>query len=352
MRLLATDPSDGRYIGLIRSTYERTNPNDFRAAIAYATHSGVAELNSALADLPGWNEANKRWLVGIDYCRSDPVALAHLDDLPHSDVRVFDGRFVSGRRGCVPRSSYHPKAYLLKRGGESSVVVGSGNLSLTGLRKGIEAAAFVSPEAREVRNIRAWFSRHWRQATPFGEIRERYERQYDSVAHRLHPNAVEDDAVPESASRRGQLRPVELRKLRVCRHLWIEAGNLHHNRGRDQPGNQLMLTRNSRVFFGFPADDLPRDSLIGNVAIRTGEHLRRECSFRFSNNHMDVLTLPIPGVEGPAAYDQKTLHFEHVGVRKFELEIGSQADVSRWKRRSRAIEGDFRMRSGRRWGVY
>ena len=107
-KLLATHAGDGRYMDLIRSACERTNPGRICAAVAYATHGGVAELDTALQGLPGWKKASKRWLVGIDHCRSDPVALAHLARLPKSKVRIFDGEFVSARRGCVPRYSYHP----------------------------------------------------------------------------------------------------------------------------------------------------------------------------------------------------------------------------------------------------
>ena len=107
-KLLATHAGDGQYVDLIRSACDQTNPDRICAAVAYATHGGVAELNAALQELPGWKTASKRWLVGIDYCRSDPVALAHLAGLPRSRVRIFDGGFVSGRTGCVPRYSYHP----------------------------------------------------------------------------------------------------------------------------------------------------------------------------------------------------------------------------------------------------
>lgn len=158
--------------------------------------------------------------------------------------------------------------------------------------------------------------------------------------------------VPESAEKRGQITPKQLRKLRVCQQLWVEAGNLHENRGVDNPGNQLMLKRNTRVFFGFPAQDLPKDSKIGSIEVEFNGQTRHDCSLRFSNNHMDVLTLPIPGTEGPTKYDQETLCFTRMGLRKFRLELGKKPRVLQWKRKSQAIEGLFKMKSGRQWGVY
>ena len=352
-KLLATRAGDGQYVDLIRSVWERTHPGRFCVAVAYATQGGVAELETALGKSPGWTETSKRWLVGIDHCRSDPVALAHLARLPKSKVRIFDGGFVSGRRGCVPRYSYHPKTWLLLGSKQSAVVVGSGNLSYTGLLRGIEAAAAVSGSKTDaIEDMRSWFSSQWREAARFAAIEDRYRKEYDSVENRRRPPASEDDIVPESASKSGQLRPGDLRKLRVCRHMWIEAGNVTRNRGPDRPGNQLMMQRNSRVFFGFAAADLERDSFIGDVAIRFDAYRRPDRTLRFSNNSMDVLTLPVPGQEGPEEYDRKTLHFERIGVREFRLTIGRPADVRRWKQRSASIEGGFSMKGGRRWGVY
>ena len=348
-RLLGTQADDGQYLGLIRSAYEQTKPKRICVAVAYATHSGVADLDSALSDLPRWKKATKQWLVGIDYCRSDPFALKHLSDLPKSKVRVFDGNFVANRNGCVPRHSFHPKAYLLFGSGKSAAVVGSGNLSRTGLQRGVEAAAAVRG-SDAINDMRSWFRSQWQSATLLGDIDELYRKRHASLDNRRHPQASEDDAVPEMASKGSQLKPHHLRKLRVCQHLWIESGNVTRNRGPRRPGNQLMMKRHSRVFFGFAAKNLSRDSAIGEVTIEWGGRWTDGRSLRFSNNAMDVLTLPVP--EEGESYDQQTLHFERVGVRAFKLIIGSRAAVSRWKQRSQAIDGILPMKGGRQWGVY
>ena len=176
--------------------------------------------------------------------------------------------------------------------------------------------------------------------------------RFQSLENRIDPAPTEDDAAPESAGARRQLTPGQLRKLKVCRHLWIQVGNLHFNRGPGRPGNQLMLKRNTRVFFGFPASDLEPDTALGHVAIEYAGNVRYDCSLRFSNNSMDVLTLPVPRVEGPAAYDQETICFERTGVRQFRLVLGAHRDVTRWKRKSKEIGGFLRMNSGREWGVF
>lgn len=352
-QLLATSANDRTYAELIRQACEDARPTEVQAAVAYATHSGVGEFCNVLDNVPAWRNARKQWLVGIDYCRSDPSALAHLAAISRSNVRIHDGLFVSARAGCVPRVSFHPKLYVFKRDGASAVVVGSGNLSQTGLRVGVEAAASLRCSADPpLQPIIQWFGQMWRAATPLNQIAVAYESRYSAQDNRVRPAPVEDDAAPASAGTRGQLTPQQLRQLRVCEHLWIQAGNLHENRGAGQPGNQLMLKRNSRVFFGFQARELPTDSAIGQVAIRYGNAERDDCSLRFSNNSMDVLTLPIPGQGGPPAYDQKTLLFTRIGVRRYRLELAQNGDVAQWRRRSRTIDAAFSIKGGREWGVF
>ncbi len=354
IRVLASDPPDRIYAELIRNAYDVANPTRMRAAMAYATHSGVAELVDLLGVPPStWNQVRKKWLVGIDFCRSDPIALTHLNRLKRSELRVFDGEFVVNRRGCVPRTSFHPKLFEFRGEERSAVVAGSGNLSRTGLRIGVEAGIYVSRvNAADVEALDGWFDRQWSRATPIDTILSLYEYRHRDSDNRRNPVPTEDDVAPASANLQAHLGPAELRKLKTCTHLWIQAGNLHANRGSNQPGNQLMMKRNTRVFFGFPAIDLPTDTAIGNIAIEYQGNLRSDCSLRFSNNSMDVQTLPIPGTEGPAKYDQETICFERIGVRRFRLLIGNSREKSRWKRASRAIDGAFKMKSGREWGVF
>lgn len=352
-QLAATEPADRQYIELVLQAYTEARPTTMLSAVAYATHSGVAALIGKLQVLQGWNRVRKRWLVGIDFCRSDPLALQHLDDLPRSEVHIFDGTFVVGRKGCVPRTSFHPKLYMFQRNRDLVIVAGSGNLSRTGLCVGIEAGVAVSGmPVGDSRTLRRWFDCQWRDATPLKDIHGPYEQHYGDLQNRKNPVPTEDDAAPESAGKRGQLSYFELRKLNVCNYLWVQAGNLHANRGPGRPGNQLMLKRNTRVFFGFPARDLEPDTAVGQIEIEYGGHVRADCSLRFSNNSMDVLGLPIPGAEGPAKYDQETLCFERTGIRRFRLSVGSSGDVAIWRRRSKSIDGYFKMRRGREWGVF
>lgn len=347
----ATRAGDDRYAKLIEVAARRAPVTTLQAAVAYATQSGVAELCELMKGVDGWTTARKQWLVGIDYCRSDPLALDHLRELDRSQVRIYDGQYVVGRQGCAPRVSYHPKLYMF--GGEKGreIIVGSGNLSHTGLRQGIEAGALIGCSGQdEVAAVDEWFGDLWGASVSLDAIAESYARSYRAISHRRNPVPLEEDEVPESATYHLSAR--ELRRLRVCRHFWIDAGKLHHNRGRGRPGNQLMMKRNSRVYFGFPARDVQRDTWIGSIAISYNGEVREDCSLRFSNNSMDVLTLPIPGRGGPLKYDQELLRFRRIGVRFFELVVGAGSDGRKWRSQSERIEAAFEMASGRPWGVY
>lgn len=75
-------------------------------------------------------------------------------------------------------------------------------------------------------------------------------------------------------------------------------------------------------------------------------------SLTYSDNTMDKLGLPIPGADGPEAYDNEYLLFRKTGPMTFELTIGTKSMKNQWLRRSVAIDGYFKMVSGREWGVF
>jgi hypothetical protein len=354
-----------RYVSLFQSAFEHARFTHFDAAVAYSTNAGVDALVDALRLAPHWSDLAKRWLVGIDWCRSEPIALERLSFLPHSAVRVFDGEVVVARRQCVPVLPFHPKTFILHSDGAVGVICGSGNLSRNGLTLGHEVGSLVAA-IRPLGNheqaiwnsceaVITWFEQVWRGATPLNRVLAAYRRQYERVPHLKAPTPTDEDVAPRSAGGRRGLSPDQLRQLRACRYFWIEAGNLHENRGPGQPGNQLMLSRMMRVFFGFPARDLPQDTYIGEVSIEYGGHRRDDCSLRFSNNSMDVLTLPLPGAEGPTKYDQETLLFEKVsdgrGFR-FVLRLAAGGDKRQWRTRSQRVDGAYQMTSGREWGLF
>lgn len=355
-----------QYVSLFRTAFEGRRFSAFDAAVAYATNGGVDALVSTLREAAGWEAVPKRWLIGIDWCRTEPVALERLAAIAGSTVRVFDGAGLVNRRECVPIIPFHPKTFILRGDDAIGVVCGSGNLSRNGMTVGHEvgsvivAAQPLQAQDQEVwdscHSVSRWFDLNWRPATPVERVLAAYRRVHESVPHLHSPTVTDEDTVPPAATTRRSLTADQLRQLRAAQHFWIQAGNLHKNRGPARPGNQLMLSPMMRVFFGFPARDLARDTFIGDVSIQYRAHRRNDCSLRFSNNSMDVLTLPLPGTEeGPPAYDQETLLFEKEAERRglrFVLRLGTPGERNRWRQRSQRVDGHYRMSSGREWGVF
>jgi HKD family nuclease len=330
-------------------------------AAAYITTGGLDDLLRQLRLGMGnsWTAMNKQWLTSFDYLRTQPVALRTLMLVPTSEIRIYDANFCLDHAGW-PRIPFHPKAFLFRSDNRDYALVGSGNISRSGLSRGIEAGLDVSvsrmgatPNLAQdsIRSLRDWFGLYWQRAAPLTTaLLNSYETVFEGQPNLKNPAITEDD-VASSDSGRGALSSDALHKLRICRHFWIEAGNITRNRGQGLPGNQLMMRRLSRVFFGFSADSLPQNTAIGHVEI-VFNNIVNEYSLTYSDNGMDKLVLPIPGAQGPPAYDNEDLLFEQLAPRRFRLSLGRAGDKARWLKKSRWIEGDFRMSSGRQWGVF
>lgn len=331
-------------------------------AVAYITTSGLHDLLARLDGALGgvWPGISKRWITSFDYCRTQPVALEKLLSLPASAVRIHDAAFCLAH-GAMPKVPFHPKAFLFRGKDTDFAIAGSGNLSRSGLSRGVELGLALEvkrkqpPEksaAKSIKSLRTWYSEVWDNATPLsGALLDRYAKLFESQENLKNPTVTEDDLASDETGN-GALTSKDLQKLRVCAHLWIEAGNITKNRGQNLPGNQLMMKRMSRVFFGFLPNAVPPDTLIGSVGLFYGANQVEQYSLSYSNNSMDKLNLPIPGQVGPAQYDNQFLLFEQTGPQLFRVKVGTNADRAAWLKRSKAIDANFKMKSGREWGVF
>lgn len=357
-----TQPTSRSTLDALKAILEGGNVERVDMAVAYVTTGGAYEfVKEASGALGGaWNAIPKRWLTSFDYCRTEPVALDYLMSIPGSAIRIYDAGFCLDHGGA-PRVSFHPKAFLIRTNRRDFALAGSGNMSRSGLGRGVEAGLLISvsrvlPEeptgVAAIQAMRTWFSRVWRESTPLtAPLLMRYSQIFENRENLKAPAPTDDD-VASTDTGRGSLSTKDLQKLRVCRHLWIESGNITKNRGPGLPGNQLMLKRLTRVFFGFSANAVPENTHIGDVEIIFNDGPGGSFSLTYSDNKMDKLVLPIPGADGPEAYDNEYLLFRRIRPRVFELTIGTRAMKNQWSRRSAAIEGDFRMISGREWGVF
>lgn len=349
-------PSSRSTIDAVTAMLKADGIESIDVAAAYATSSGVRDLLDKMSGTPHtWKKAGKRWLTSFDYCRSEPVALAALSTIPLSQVRIFDAQFCLNNQ-CMPRVPYHPKAYLIRGNTRELALAGSGNLSRSGLSRGIEAGLVIdAPRADACPPLRAlstWFDSMWVDATPLtASLLRKYEKVFEAADNLTAPTPTEDDVASNDIAA-GALTKADLLKLRVCRNFWIEAGNITRNRGPRLPGSQLMMKRLSRVFFGFPPTLVPENSQIGIVNIGVAGGAPHQYSLTYSDNKMDKLNLPIPGAEGPGKYDGECIMFYRKGLGEFNLVLGNAAEKTAWIAKSKAIGGAFVMHGGRRWGVF
>lgn len=365
-------PGGGNHADAIADLIGRRGVDGLDVAVAYATTSGVVELLRHISSNPAaskaWNGVSKRWLVGIDWMRTDPAALTALAGLAGSTVRIHDGAHVVTRVACWPRISWHPKHFAVTGTDVRGAVSGSANLSRNGLTIGHEFGSSVcvrSPSnatERKVdaslKNAETWFNSVWRSASALSTVATAYAALGRPTTIRGY-GVTDDDAAPSTAiarTTRPALPAEMLTALRTANVLWIQSGKLTENLGRGNPGNQLMMSRFTRVFFGFAARDVPQNTALGDVVIAApGGGQRTTRSMRFSDNSMDVLSIPPPGGLWPNSWDNVVVQFRRVvskGAMTFEIRILSSAEAAAARRRSITAGTMRAMTSGREWGVY
>jgi hypothetical protein len=360
---VVTQPTGNTNLHELASIAQSSGFNQLDVAAAYVTTGGARDLIRGLQSSMGarWATLNKRWIFAFDYCRSEPLALEMIQSEPRSVVKIFNGWQLLTTK-CAPRIPYHPKTFIFRGRDRQVLYAGSGNVSRSGLNTGHEVGLLLGfanpitpaevPIRRHIQEAGRWFNSIWQvadQLTP--QLLDGYRAIFESQENRQRPTPTEDDVAPLTGAR--GLTPEQLIKLRICRHFWIECGNVTRNFGRDVPGNQLMMKKLSRVFFGVPAVDVPHNSPLTTIAITYNGATKSDCSLTFSDNSMDKLTLPLPGNGGPSSYDGETLLFTRLGAGAYRLELGSSQRKRTWISASRAIGASYSMPPlGRQWGVF
>ena len=220
-------------------------------AVAYVTSSGAYDLHKRMSQTLGasWSGIQKRWITSFDYCRTEPVALSSLLRFPNSSVRIHDAQFCLEHKGA-PKVPFHPKTFLVRTDVRDYALAGSGNMSRSGLSRGVEAGLILGvnrvgldePTASAaMQSMRAWFSATWNGATQLTPaLLARYSQIFEHRDNLKAPAPTEDD-VASTDTGRGAISTKDLQKLRVCRHFWIDAGNVTRNRGPTLPVSATSL---------------------------------------------------------------------------------------------------------------
>ena len=335
--------------------------NRIYVAVAYATIGGVKAIEDTFRHQK-WDEIVKQWLVGIDWCRSDPAALVRIATTKASELRIPNGNSLVQTSGCTPRDTFHPKLFLLQGESTNAIICGSGNLSANGLLRGCECGSLVITTPSDTEStfqfsqLMQWFDSSWTTATAYEAIRAKYESICSELVRSSQFVPTEDDAIPIAPGhrplRRG-LSEAQLRELRTFDHLWIDAGALGGNLGHGVPGNQLDMTRYMRVFFRAPAFDLLPNTKIGAIDLEWDGSICMDRTLKFGDNGMDKLNVPPPGTRGARYYVGKTLLFTRLPDGRFKFEVGDASQRRKWKSRSLRRGSNYRIGNGRReWGLF
>ncbi|TXM64957.1 hypothetical protein FV226_25750 [Methylobacterium sp. WL12] len=335
---LHSDEHKKTTLSQIKDLRSRVLPQDALLCFAYATNSGAAQYDMSMGST-FWNDVTTRWLFGIDYGRTHPQALRFIAGKANTSVKVFDGSYVVEADRFIPRRDFHMKTSFFRNAPTEKygMVSGSGNFSSGGLIRNIECgiSLFAASKDHFRRTFRPSYidaRSLWDNATPLADIIDRYEVLWKKN-YEPPPKAEEADE---------DLDPVDFDIF------WTEAGYVTRNRGDDKPGNQIDLPWLVHRYFGFstPAAKV-KNSTFGEITYLTptGGPITR--NYRYGNNSMEKMTLPIPEQTGLDIYDGKVIVFQK-GKGGFTIRLLEIEDFDR-SFRDRLV-GTHIMGSGRRYG--
>ena len=260
--------------------------NRLEVAVAYATKQGIRTLEQALGSFP----ANTFWVVGLDDAITQPEALEYLLELPGSSLRLV---------ALAPRRRFHPKLYCLSSTGDDQICVsaiGSGNMTLNGLRINGETAALLTAEnPDDVRVLREQWAQMWRMGqAATQELLDEYRVRYRMAGAarrsivRLGVAPVEPD--PEAPVREPSTFDGDPGSAQIA---WTEAGS------PSAEGLDLEFPRILMPYF-----DLPPEG--GFRRFRTQDGVIHSLKFTYRpNNKMWRLLFSADSVE--AMIDRRSL---------------------------------------------
>ncbi|GID27583.1 hypothetical protein [Paractinoplanes brasiliensis] len=333
--------------------------NHMDVAVAYASAAGVDILEGYLATVAGWREWRKRFLISIDFGTTEPAVFERIGRIPNAEVRIPRGAEVLRRPGLVPRVPFHSKAWTFYRAagrGPAGLVIGSGNLTRSGMSTGGEMAVALttlSPSAWPAawQQTFDWFETVWDGADPAGDLAPAY-----AEIVRAAPGFGSPPEDSTEAARQVRARPVPPDlpgRLQEADALFVRVDRVTRNRGRDRPGNQIDVPlRTSRFFHLQPRETV---GIVGEVALRVPGFPAVVRNVRVGANSMDKIDLPLPESVGIDTYDDSYLIFRrtrgrHEGAALFELEITDEPGL-RDVRAPASHSFAWRMHGGREWGL-
>lgn len=321
----------------IESLLDQVEPSEAFFSFAYVTESGLIEFERRIGK-SFLRSTPTKWLVGIDYGRSQPKALKSIDAKPKAKVRVFAGVSVVARRGFLPNPDFHMKSLFVRNPSQEKygLLAGSGNFSRNGLVRSSEFgvsvfaddaatyAALIQPTYDQVKAL-------WKKSDRLAVVLPQYTALWTPGSRRPPQSQP-----PAQAGLAGRNR------------FWIEAGYVTKNRGSVRPGNQIDMPRGFHRFFGLnSAANQPLNSVIGAVTFDDrGRPLTRD--LRLGNNAMEKISLPMPERYPFQRYDGKVIVFTRANGR-FSVDAYELEEFSEIMRQAQD-PATFTTASGRTYG--
>lgn len=215
-KIVPQDGNDHRLIdelGYFNQSYDRIN-----AAFAFVTKSGLETLKEKISkSFEG--DTEQRWVVSISDGITDPSALRLLNRRKSTQVRVMDGNEALSNFNFRTNPRFHSKMLWFIDGKSHDIVLGSNNLTRTGLRGNWEMSIILRDmEMGENRStidlVEEWWERIWNAAEVCDEdFIEDYEKRKATSADEQKPDFLQATGDPDT-------------NLHEAKYLWVNVGSV------------------------------------------------------------------------------------------------------------------------------
>ncbi len=238
----------------MRSTFLGNTPSESALDGITQIISGDGRVDFAVSYLQvsGWH-AVRHLIRGLDP-KCVRILFTDQFDLTHPNaLRLALNAGVQVRRYTGFRV-YHPKVYLARNrlGVARGAVVGSANLSDSGLQGGVEAAILVT-NIGVLRRISRWFTELWNDREGAEEIDHAFVREYQkrwrvAARGRIRQRRLRRPLTPRTRGQADHVEDIEVLDD-VCETIGIPIGIL----SMDQAGNNIRnLSRLLAILHEFP----------------------------------------------------------------------------------------------------
>ena len=317
-------------------------------AVAYATLPGVQALELALGGIP----ERSRWVVGLDDAITQPEALEYIAGLAGSELRVVK---------LTPARRFHPKMYLLWSSSvkaKAAAAIGSGNMTVNGLRKNGETAVVLAAEdAKDANALKRQWQEMWdlghssteEELANYRELFKKAKRQRKKVADlgAAPPEPDATDQVGEEHTFDGEPKSAKI--------AWLEVGSASAG-GRDLEFPKAMMP-----YFALTKSKEKRKFVTADGQEHTLEFTKREKNdmwrlmFNSASIQSAINRTTMKPASGANRSDLAVVFRKLPGTKKFDLQLLkiSSTDFKSLVKQSKGIGGKFittMAPGGRRYG--